>query len=315
MKIAITGGTGFVGKHLAESLCEKKHKVVLIARGYDNRNPEVRQLQRAEFVAIGTADESRLIEAFEKCDAVAHCAGINREVEDQTYDFVHVQGTRNVVNAAKKAGVKKVVLMSFYAARPDCGSAYHESKYAAEELVRESGLDYTVIKAGMVYGKGDHMLDHLSHIFYTLPFFALVGFQRQHASPLAIEDLIRILEAALLESRLSQKTVAVLGPDKLTFEECVKRVAKVVGKQPIVFAMPLAFHYAFANLLERTMKIPLISKAQVQMLAEGFEQKSAQFDELPGDLVPQTIFDAEQIRKHLPEPGPFKIEDLKCWQG
>jgi NADH dehydrogenase len=64
--------------------------------------------------------------------------------------------------------------MSFLRARPKCGTACHESKWAAEEIVRSFELDYTVIKAGMIYGRGNHMLDHLSHSLYTLPCFATV---------------------------------------------------------------------------------------------------------------------------------------------
>lgn len=315
MRIAITGGTGFVGSHLAETLVNHGHKVVLVARGFDQRNMDVRQLDRTKLAAVGTDNEGRLVDAFEKCTAVAHCAGINREIEDQTYQRVHVEGTRNVVNAAKRAGVKKIVLMSFFRARPNCGSTYHESKFAAEEIVRESGLDYTILKAGMVYGKGDHMLDHLSHVFHTLPFFALVGFDRKSASPLAIEDLVRIIVASLVDGRLSNQTVAVLGPDKITFNEVLRRVAKIVGKKPIMFPMPIWFHYRFAKLTEAIMKVPLISTAQVRILAEGFDEPYPPCDELPDDLQPNTLLTAEQIRKGLPPPGPFRIEDLSCYHG
>src|SRR5258707_232598 len=152
MKIAITGGTGFVGGYLARTLMAAGHEVVL-----GGRRP------------FGLDDEDKLAEVFAGCEAVAHCAGINREIGRQTYRRVHVEGTRNVVNTAKRAGVKKVALVSFLRARPGCGSGYHESKWAAEEIVRNSGLDYTVLKCGVIYGSGDHMLDHLSHAFHTLP--------------------------------------------------------------------------------------------------------------------------------------------------
>lgn len=315
MRIAITGGTGFVGSHLATSLIEKGHRVVLLARGFDTRNMDVRQLERTKFVCAGIDNEDSLIEAFQKCDGVAHCAGINREIEDQTYARVHVGGTRNVVNAAREAGVKRILLTSFLRARPNCGSPYHESKFEAEEIVRSSGLDYTVLKAGMIYGKGDHLLDHLSHVFYTLPLFAHVGFKQVAASPLAIEDLVQIMEASLIDERLTDCTIAVLGPDKLTMNEVVRRVGKVVGRSPITFPMPPLFHYAFAKILERLMRTPLISSAQVRMLSEGFAESYGECDEIPDDLQPQTLFTAEQIRNGLPEPGPFKLEDLSIWHG
>src|SRR6185503_638992 len=130
----------------------------MISRGADHRDATIRQLGNATFHPIGTDDEEKLAQAFSVCDAVAHCAGINREIGTQTYQRVHIDGTHHVVHAARRAGVKKILLVSFLRARPGCGSGYHESKFAAEEIVRASGLDYTVFKPGVIYGRGDHML-------------------------------------------------------------------------------------------------------------------------------------------------------------
>jgi uncharacterized protein YbjT (DUF2867 family) len=150
MRIAITGGTGFVGGHLAEALSRQGHEAVVLSRGVDKRPwaQQVLQLPGVSFFQVGTGDEDGLAQAFQGCDAVAHCAGINREIGHQTYDAVHVQGTANVVRAAERAGVRRIALLSFLRARPDCGSPYHESKWAAEELVRASGLEWTVLNPG-----------------------------------------------------------------------------------------------------------------------------------------------------------------------
>ena len=311
MKIAITGGTGFVGRHTARALIDAGHEVVLISRGVDRRDPTIRQLARATCVPIGLDDEERLAQAFAGCDAIAHCAGINREIGSQTYQRVHVEGTQRVVNAAKRAGVKKVLLLSFLRARPSCGSAYHESKWVAEEIVRSSGLDYTVVKAGVIYGSGDHMLDHLSHAFHTFPLFAFVGMQDQPMRPTAVQDMVRIIQASLTEGQLSRQTVAVTGPEELTLNEAVRRVARVVGKRPLMFRMPVWFHYGLAWCVERVMTIPLVSLAQVRMLAEGLVEPSYSCDPLPEDLRPTTRFTEEQIRQGLPEAQPFGMKDLR----
>src|SRR6266404_692952 len=166
---------------------------------------------------------------------MAHCAGINRELRYSTYEQVHVAGTRNVVNAARRAGVRRIVLLSFLRARPACGSGYHESKWAAEEIVRSSGLDYTVLKSGMIYGRGDHMLDHISHSLHSVPLFAWVGLQEKPIRPVAVEDVVRVIEAALIDGRLSRRTVAVLGPEEMTLSRAVRRVAGIVGKPVVVF--------------------------------------------------------------------------------
>ncbi len=311
MKIAITGGTGFIGRHLARFLAGEGHQVVLIARGADHRDLSIRSLPNATLAAIGTDDEERLAAAFAGCDAVAHCAGINREIGQQTYEHVHVEGTRRVVAAAKRAGVKRILLTSFLRARPGCGSGYHESKFAAEEILRSSGLDYTVLKCGVIYGDGDHMLDHLSHAFYTFPVFAFVGFEDQLVRPLAVDDLIRIMRAALIDGRLARETVAVMGPEQLTLAEAVRRVARAVNKRPFFFRAPLWFHYALGWVLERVMTIPLISSAQVRILSEGVTEPMPPCAEVPADLRPQRAFTDEQIRAGLPAAKGFGLADLR----
>jgi uncharacterized protein YbjT (DUF2867 family) len=311
MKIAITGGTGFVGRHLAYAMVHEGHHVVLISRGADRRDPAVRSLSRATFAPIGTSDPRALADALSGCDAVAHCAGINREIGEQTYERVHVQGTRNVVVAARLAGVGKILLLSFLRARPGTGSGYHESKWAAEEIVRASGLDYTVLKAGMIYGRGDHMLDHLSHTLHTLPVFASVGFREKPIRPVAVGDVVRILKASLVEGRLPHETLAVVGPEEMPLSEAVRRVAAVTRRPVVVLPLPVAAHRLLASVAERTMKIPLISRAQVFMLSEGISEPLPPFPPVPADLAPQTPFSAESIREGLPAPGPFGAADVQ----
>jgi uncharacterized protein YbjT (DUF2867 family) len=300
MRVAITGGTGFVGSHLSARLTSEGHEVVRLGRRADD-----------EIVAASLDDVDQLTNAFAGCRAVAHCAGINREIDDQTYQRVHVDGTRNVVEAARNAGVERIVLLSFLRARPDCGSAYHESKWAAEEIVRDSDLDYTVIKAGVVYGRGDHMLDHLSHALHTLPIFALVGLKEQTVRPLAIEDLVHVMRAALIDRRLKRQTLALLGPEEIYLSEAVRRVAEVVGKEPVMFRLPVWCHEIMARVFECTMKVPLVSLAQVKILAEGVVEPSSPVVPVPYDLVPTRRFTVEQIRNGLPHPAPFCLGDLR----
>jgi len=312
MKIAITGGTGFVGRNIARALADHGHETVLIARGHDHTDPAIRALPRSSFHAITLGNVAELERTFTGCDAVAHCAGINREIGRETYQKVHVEGTRSVVEAARRAGVKKILLISFLRARPNCGSGYHESKHQAEEIVRSSGLDYTVLKCGVIYGKGDHMLDHLSHAFHTFPVFAFVGFTDKPIRPNAVEDVARIVKAALTEGALSRKTVAVVGPEQLTLREAVRRVAGVVGHRPLMFPLPLWFHYALGWCVERIMTVPLVSVAQVQMLSEGLAEPAPAAELPPPELTPQIWFTEEQIRRGLPVPGPFGLRDLRC---
>lgn len=313
MKVAVTGGTGFVGAHLARALLAEGHEVVLISRGVDRRDERIRHAAGARFVAVASDDEGGLANAFEGCAAVAHCAGINRQIGRQTYARVHVAGTAAVVAAARRAGVRKLVYMSFLRARPDCGSAYHESKWAAEEIVRASGLDYTVLKASVLYGRGDHLLEHLTRAFYTFPVFPLVGLRPRTMRPTVIHDLVRVMCAALVEGRLARQTVAVVGPEELPVRSAVQRVAAAVGRRPLVFRLPVPFHYAFAWCFERLMTVPLVSIAQVRILSEGVSEATPPFVTLPADLAPSTPFSVATIRAELPPLGPFSLRDLRLF--
>lgn len=310
MRIAITGGTGFVGGHLAHALSADGHDAVVLARGIDDRPwaRQVRHLAGVTFVEAGLGDEEALIRAFEGCEAVAHCAGINREVGPQTYDAVHVRGTANVVRAATKADVGRLAFLSFLRARPDCGSAYHESKWEAEEIVRASDRDWTVLKPGMMFGLGDHMLDHLSHALHTFPIFVGIGSCR--VRPLAVEDAVKVLVAATVDGRLADTTVALVGSTEIAFDDAARLVAEVIGKRRPFVRAPMSFHLVIACLAERLMTVPLLSLAQVRILQEEVVEAARAPDPLPDDLVPPTPFDAGSIRSGLPGPGPFRLDDL-----
>ena len=315
MKIAITGGTGFIGRTLARALAAEGHQIVLIARGKDSTDPGIRTERGVQFVPVSLNERDALVKAFAGCDAIAHCAGINREIGEHTFQRVHVEATRNVVEAAKAAGVGKVILTSFLRARPDCGSLYHESKWAAEEIVRHSDLNYTIFKSGVIYGKSDHMLDHLSHAFCTFPVFGFVGLKDQPVRPVAVEDFVRLMKAAIVDGAMPRETVAVIGPDRLMLRDVVRQVARVVGKKPLMVPMPLWFHYAMAKVIERIMVVPMVSTAQVRMLSEGIAEACPPAELPLVELAPRTHFTDEQIRLGLPEGKPFGLQDLICWRN
>src|SRR5215208_3800124 len=110
MKIAITGGTGFIGRHVAHDLISRGHAVIVIARGQYTRNTQ--PIEGATFITLDTNNTDKLAQAFNGCDAVVHCAGTSVENSQQTFHHLHVEGTRSAVSAAENAHVKKFVLVS-----------------------------------------------------------------------------------------------------------------------------------------------------------------------------------------------------------
>lgn len=296
MRIAITGGTGFVGRHLAERL-DSAETVVISRR-----------------TGIDIDDADALAAAFSGCDAVVHAAGINREIGDQTFQRVHVEGTRAVIEAARRAGVKRIVMVSFLRARPDCGSGYHETKWAAEELIRQSGIDHTILKASMIYGPGDHMVDHVSRAVKTWPVFATVGFRERTVRPIPIADFVEVMLAAA-DGRVAEQTVAVMGAEELLLGDAVRRIAGVVGRRPLFVALPVWSIRMLAQFTEWTMVVPLIAKAQARMLAEGVSEPAPWAPELPVELRPSHPFSEDSIREALPAEGRFGWSDLRVARG
>jgi nucleoside-diphosphate-sugar epimerase len=290
--VAITGGAGFVGRHLAERF--EPTEIVAVSRR----------------TGVEIDDVDALARAFTGCEVVVHCAGINREIGDQTYQKVHIDGTRALVEAARRAGVQRIVMLSFLRARPDCGSPYHESKWAAEELVRASGIDYTILKAGMIYGRGDHLVDHVSHSIQTIPIFATVGFREKPIRPVPISEMVDVLVAAI-EGRLPDSTVAVVGGEQLLLSEVVRRIARVLERRVAVVPAPVWAIRMLAQVTEWTMTVPLIAKAQARMLAEGVSDPAPPVDGLPHELRPRLRFSTEQIEAALPAGGGFRFSDLR----
>ncbi len=157
-----------------------------------------------------------------------------------------------------------------------------------------------MIKEGITYGLGDHMLDHLSWALRRLRVFAFVGFREKQIRPVAVEDLIRVLMASLTEGRLSRETVAVTGPEEMPLSEAVRRVSRVLGSRPLFIRLPVAAHRALAVVWETAMKTPLASRAQVRMLAGGIAEPAPPTPSLPPDLAPRRCFTDDRIRAGLP---------------
>ncbi|MFK4762755.1 NAD(P)H-binding protein [Microbacterium sp. ZW T5_45] len=289
MRVAITGGTGFVGRHLADRL---EDPVVISRRS-----------------GVPITDVDALADAFAGCDVVAHCAGINREIGEQTFERVHVEGTRAVVEAARRAGVQRIVMVSFLRARPDCGSPYHESKWAAEEIIRSSGTPHTILKSGMIYGPGDHMVDHVTKAVRTIPFFWTVGYRERTARPVPLDDVVDVLLAAI-EGRIPDPTIAVMGADEVTLGEAIRRIARVAGRRPAYLPVPVWTIRVLAQLTEWLMVTPLVAKAQARMLAEGVSEAAPPAPEAPVGIRPSRPFSDESIRTALPE-GRFTLADLR----
>ena len=143
MKVLVTGATGFVGGEIVRELHQAGHSICFLARNPGDRcAQELISHYAAEIKTGNVLEAESLTGAVSGVDAVIHLVGIISEAGESTFENVHTRGTQNMIAAAQKAGVKRFIHMSALGTRPNAVSRYHKSKWAAEEAVRQSGLDY-----------------------------------------------------------------------------------------------------------------------------------------------------------------------------
>lgn len=313
MHIAVTGVTGFIGRHLTRSLLGAGHSVIGFARGSQTLPPKLNADERFTLSTGTVRTSDGLVEAFEGCDAVAHLAGINFERGAQTFANVHVAGTNNVVEAAERAGVERLLLTSYLRARPNCGSGYLESKWVAEERVRASEIPGCVLKPAAVFGRGDQFLTGVARWLRTIPVVPTVGFRPPLLSPVSVADLVGIATTAVTSERLNGTTLAITGPTKISFKELIQIIGTIVDRRALVIPAPVWSQALAARVIERILSPPLITQSGVRMLSEGMtdpEPKTV-IDRLPKQFRPETPLDHEQVKDVIGSTQRYGLRDLR----
>ncbi|MEO1220916.1 MAG: NAD(P)H-binding protein [Pseudomonadota bacterium] len=231
-KVAITGATGFVGKATLDAALHKALKVrALTRRPSVNRNG-------VEWVSGTLDDTAALTELAHGCDAVVHIAGLTNTPNPGRFETANVTGTANMLTAAQEAGVGRLVFVSSLSAREPDLSAYGMSKARAEELVQNSGLDWTIVRPPGVYGPGDK--DYLD--LFKAAKLGVVPVPPEGASSLIhVEDLARLLVALVPANPKTKGQTYEPWDDNAygyTHKDLAKLIAEAVGN-PNAVAAPL----------------------------------------------------------------------------
>ncbi|MDO8665077.1 MAG: NAD(P)H-binding protein, partial [Gemmatimonadales bacterium] len=223
----MTGATGFVGSRVVERLLRRDHEVRILTR-----NPERAGWLRdrgVEVVAGGVESQSPLRALVAGAGAVVHLVGIIVEVAGQTFERVHVSGTRNVLGAAREAGVPRLVHMSALGARPDReATAYHRTKAAAEELVRTSGVSHAILRPSLIAGQGSPPLRMMVDMLRLSPVVPVIGDGKYQMQPVAIEDVAEVFALAVEKPDI-RGTFDVAGLDALTYHEMLDLFERALG--------------------------------------------------------------------------------------
>ncbi|NLG71697.1 MAG: NAD(P)H-binding protein [Chloroflexi bacterium] len=254
--ILVTGGTGFVGKALIRHLVENGLPVRTLIRP-STRSPNLPRGVPVDVAVTALNDERGLRAAMVGVDTVYHLASGEWKGARASLMEIDIQGTQAVVRAAQDAGVERIFYISHLGA--DRASAYPvlKVKAIAEEYIRRSGLDYTILRSAILFGPGDGLTTGLARIMQAVPFGLLTpGDGSVLLQPLWVEDLVTCLVWALDDPDTRNRTFEVGGPEYLTFSQVASLVMQATGRHrrligirpPYLRALTVFLEFIFPNL-------------------------------------------------------------------
>lgn len=263
--VAVVGATGFVGRAIVTRLSDAGHRVIAISRT-GRRLPEwsERVITRAADVATGR----NVSNALDGADAVVHLVAIPRETGGRTFAEVNVRGTQRVVEAAAAAGIRRFVHLSVLGVADDPKLRYLYSKWLGEQIVRDSDLDWVVLRPSLMFGPGDGFF---SLVRTTLKWWspgvvAIPGKGDARFQPLAVDDLAIAVERSLADADRSRQIYELGGPDWVSYREIVEEVMRATGMRRLKLPMPIPLISALTAVTDRVLPIFPVSHDQIASL-------------------------------------------------
>ena len=283
MKVSIIGGTGFVGSYIVEALLSNGHVPRLLVRAGSEKKLAVvpTALAACELVNGDISQTAAIHECLQGADAVIYLIGILREFPRQgiTFEESQFRGVERVVAAAKANGVKHFILMSANGVKAG-GTAYQDSKFRAEQCVRESGLTWTIFRPSVIFGDPRGKMEFCTQLQKELinpPIPAPLFFAGLHItqagafkmSPVAVTDVAQAFVAALDNPAAQGKTFNLCGSHDLTWKQIIQIIAQASGRGgKLAIPAPAEVIKAVASVLDKQAWFP-ITRDQIIMLLEG----------------------------------------------
>jgi NADH dehydrogenase len=264
--ILVTGANGFVGRNLVRRLQKDGIAVRALVRNAA-KAARLRDLG-AELVDGDISNMSSLEAAMEGCEKVIHLVGIIQEAPGITFKGVHVDGTRNLLETAKKEGVRHFIYQSALGSRPNAKSQYHRTKWEAEELVRASGLPFTILRPSLIYGPGDLFTVRLAETIKLSPVLPVIGTGQSKVQPIFIDDVNECIQKISMSDSYLNEMYEIGGPEQLTYEEVTKAIAAALGIRRPTVHMPMFFMRTMAKVAETVLSKPPVTIDQLIMLQE-----------------------------------------------
>lgn len=255
--ILVTGGTGFVGRHLVEQLIASGKQVRILLRP-SKKSPNLPKGMAVEAAVCSLQDERGLRAAMRDVDLVFHMVGTERHSSRASLQEVDIHGTQHLANAAAYSGVQRIFYLSHLGA--DRASAYPvlKAKAIAEGMIINSGVPYTIIRSAVIFGPGDQFTTSLLRLLRLAPgFFIMPADGSSLVQPLWINDVISCLLLALENEDFVQQTISIGGLDLLTFRQVIDLVMVRTGIHRRVLSLSPANLRILALFMDQFTRFPV----------------------------------------------------------
>ena len=261
MRVLVTGGTGFIGSAIVEALrpLDRGHELRVLTRRADRPSPWG---DAVALVSGDVRDAASLRRAVDGVDVVVHAVQFpNHPVENPrrgyTYEAIDGEGTVRLAAACRDAGVRRLLYLSGAGARPGRGEPWFRAKWTAEEAVRASGREYVIFRPSWVYGRHDRSLNRFIQLVRLLPVVPVIGSGRQRVQPALVDDVARVVALAVDEPRAAGQVFELGGPERLSMDEILRTVQRVLGRHQPLVHVPVALVKLQAWLLSQLPSPPL----------------------------------------------------------
>lgn len=238
--ILITGATGMVGRHLVPRLTEAGWAVrVAVQAGRRGRVGGAAWLESAEVVTAELNDSEALHQAMQGVHTVFHLASAQWWGKRRDLERVDIQGTRQIIAAARSARIGRIIYLSQLGAEPSSAYLLMRTKGQVESLIRNSGIAYTIMRCGVIFGPEDRFVNGIAMLLRTNPFvFFQPGKGDGLLHPLYVHDLVQALANSLEAIDLVDATIEIGGAEYVTFNELLRTVMRVTGAKRAVIGIP-----------------------------------------------------------------------------
>jgi uncharacterized protein YbjT (DUF2867 family) len=294
--ILVTGATGFVGPRVVHALRGRDLPVRALVRSPGARSAATLASWGAELVQGDMTEPESVRRAVDGCDAVVHLVAI-RQGRIEEFRRVMEEGTRDLVEASREAGVRRFVLMSALGASEETKDLvpYYHAKWEQEQTVRGAGIEHVIFRPSFVFARDGGILPTFRKLARLTPVTPIIGSGEQRIQPIWIEDVAAYFARSVDQADAANRMFELGGPDAVSWNEFWERLKKALGMRRPNVHVPVGLMRANALITERLPgNIPL-TRDLLTMLEHGdnvvSNDEAVQTFDLP--LVPLD----EQLRR------------------